>query len=73
VSFCFLASYLLLWALITTFVDPTQLVPSLDLLLGNLDKDLEYCLRHVSFVLHLFYFVVLIVIEYFTLQALAQS
>jgi hypothetical protein len=64
---------LLLWALITTFVDPTQLVPSLDLQLGNLDKDLEYCLGHVSFVLHLFYFVVLIVIEYFTLQALAQS
>jgi hypothetical protein len=39
----------------TAFADPTWLVPSLDLLLGNPDKDMEYSLHHISFVLPLFF------------------
>jgi hypothetical protein len=66
VSFCALASRFLLRALITSFVDPTQLAPSLDLPLESLDEDLEYCLCLISFVLppH-FYAVMLILIDYF--------
>jgi hypothetical protein len=50
------------------FADPTRLVPSLDLLLENLDKDVEYCLHRVSFLLlsH-FGVVVLVLIDYFIL------
>jgi hypothetical protein len=49
-------------------------VPLLDLLLENLDEDLEYCLRRVSFVLlsH-FGIVVLILIDYFISQVLTLS
>jgi hypothetical protein len=56
------------------FADPTQLTPSLDLPLENLDEDPEYCLHCVSFVL-LSYFgvVVLVLIDYSILQALALS
>jgi hypothetical protein len=41
--------------------------------LGNQDENLECCLRRVSFVLRLFYSVVLIVIHYFISQVLALS
>jgi hypothetical protein len=45
--------------------DPTQLAPSPDLPLENLDEDLVYSLRHVSFVLPSnFHVVVLIQIDY---------
>jgi hypothetical protein len=56
------------------FAETTRLVPLLDLLLENLDEDLEYCLRRVSFVLlsH-FGIVVLILIDYFISQALTLS
>jgi hypothetical protein len=65
-EFCALASQFLPCALITSFADPTRLVPSLDLLLECLDEDLEYYLRRVSFVLppH-FYVVVIVLIDYF--------
>jgi hypothetical protein len=49
-------------------------VPSLDFPLENLDEDLEYCLRRVSFVLPLHFSVVaLVLINYSILQALALS
>jgi hypothetical protein len=58
----------------TAFSDPAWLAPLLDLSLENLDEDLEYCLHHISFVLLLhFYIVVLVLIDYFISQALALS
>jgi hypothetical protein len=56
------------------FPDPSQLAPSLDLPLENLDEDLVYCLHRVSFVfLSHFDVVVLILINYSISQALALS
>jgi hypothetical protein len=57
----------------TGFTDPTLITPSLNLQLGNPDKDLEYCLCRIRFVLPLFYSVVLVVIDYFTSKVLVLS
>jgi hypothetical protein len=49
-EFCALASRFLPQALMTSFADPTRLVPSLYLPLESLDEDIEYNLCRVSFV-----------------------